>query len=150
MKLADKILADLQAAMRAKDDTRRSTLRLVRAAITNVQMEADSELEEEQVRDILEKEAKRRREAIEEFSQANRYDLVDKTRAELTIIEEYLPKQLSRQEIEALVEEVITELTAQQLTIGELMRRLMPKIKGRADGRIVNQIVQEKLNQKGV
>jgi uncharacterized protein YqeY len=148
MELRDKLLKDLQQAMRDKDAQRRSTLRLVRAAVANAEIETGRPLSDEEVLEIINREASRRREAIQEYGQAGRQDLVEQEQAELSIIEGYLPRQLSQEEIEAAAREAIAELgVGSPSQMGEVMRYLMPQLKGRADGRLVNQMVRELLSE---
>jgi len=148
MNLQEKLMEDLQQAMRAKDVRRCSTLRLLRAAVTNKEIEAKRPLTDQEVLGIISKEAKQRRETIEEYSKGGRQDLVEQEQAELAILKEYMPRQLGQDEIEALVREAIAELGVRGLSqIGAVMRHLMPRLKGRADESLVNQVVREVLAQ---
>jgi uncharacterized protein len=148
MTLKNQLQGDLKEAMRAKDVARRSTLRLLRAAIKNAEIEVGHPLEDEEVLEVINKEAKRRREAITEYKQAGRQDLVEQEQAELAIIETYLPRQMNREEIETVVHKVIADLNAQSLAdLGKVMGRLMPELKGQADGRLVHQIVRDILSE---
>ncbi len=147
MSLKDKLLQDLQQAMRDQNATRRNTLRLMRAAIGNAEIESGQPLNEVEEVEILTREAKRRREAIDEYSPLGRKDKVDEAKSELAIIEEYLPSQMEHAEIEALARQTIAESSVKDLSgVGEVMRRLMPQLKGQADGRLVNEIVRKLLS----
>jgi uncharacterized protein YqeY len=145
--LKEQLLADLKTAMKAKDKVRKSTITMMRAAI--LQQEKDQRVDvlpETDIRAIISKQYKQRKDALDEFTKAGRDDLIEQTRAEMAIIEAYLPKQLSQSEIEAIVDETIQEVGAASMKdMGNVMKALMPKIKGAADGKIVNQIARAKL-----
>jgi uncharacterized protein len=148
MELRDQILSDLQQALRIKDSQRLKTLRLLRAAVTNAEIENRRSLTSEEVIKVIAQEAKRQREAIAEYSNLGRQDLVEDAQSELRILEEYLPDQLTRAEIEMLVSQAIGELGINSPSqIGTIMRHLMPRLKGQADGHLVNQVVQELLSK---
>lgn len=149
MSLKEKLAADLKQAIRQGDQQRKSTLRMVIAAIQNAEIEKRRKLDEGDLLAIIAKEAKQRRESIAEFESAGRQDLVDQERGELEILLAYLPRQLSRDEIEREARQVIEEVGATSpAQIGEVMRRLMPMMKGKADGKLVNQVVRELLAGK--
>lgn len=134
-------------AMRAGDKLRKDTLRLMRAALKSAQIDKRAPLSDEEVIDVLSRQAKQRRESIEQFLMGNRQDLAEIEQAELAVIEGYLPQQLSRDEITALAKDVIAELgVTDPGAIGQVMGRLMPLVKGKADGRLVNQVVRELLS----
>ncbi len=144
MSLKDKLAEDLRQAMRQRDERRKSTIRLVRAAITNAEIERGKELGDDGVLAIIAKQAKQRRESVTEFARAGRQDLVDQEEEELQILLSYLPAQMSRDEIEAAARQVIAEVGATSWSqMGEVMRRLMSQLKGKADGSLVNQVVRE-------
>ena len=149
MSLKDKLTEDLKQAMRQGDEQRRSTLRLVMAAIKNAEIEKRRELEEGELLAIIAKEAKQRRESMAEFERGGRQDLVDREEAELQILLAYLPEQLSREEIEAQARQIIEEVGATSpAQMGQVMRRLMPLMQGKADGKLVSQVVKELLAGK--
>lgn len=150
MSLKERLMEDLKRAIKERDERRKSTLRLVRAAIVNAEIERyRQELDDEGVLAIIANEAKKRRESIAEFAKGGRQDLVDQEEAELQILLEYLPKQATKEEIVAMAQQAIEEVGATgPAQMGEVMRRLMPQLKGRADGRLVNQIVREILASK--
>jgi uncharacterized protein YqeY len=149
MSLKDKLMEDLKQAIRQRDERRRSTLRLVIAAIKNAEIEKRHELDEGELLAIIAKEAKQRRESIAEFERGGRQDLVDQEKAELQVLLAYLPEQLSREEIEAKARQTIEEVGATSPTqMGEVMRRLMPLVKGKADGKLVSQVVKDLLAGK--
>jgi uncharacterized protein YqeY len=144
MNLKEKLTEDLKQAMRQGDERRKSTIRLVRAAITNAEIERGEELSDDEVLAIIAKEAKQRRESVTEFAKGGRQDLVDQEEEELQILLSYLPAQMSRDEIEIAARQVIAEVGATSMAqMGEVMRRLMPQLKGKADGSLVNQVVKE-------
>lgn len=149
MSLKDKLTEDLKQAMRQGDEQRRSTLRLVMAAIKNAEIEKRRELEEGELLAIIAKEAKQRHESIAQFERGGRQDLVDREEAELQILLAYLPEQLSREDIEAQARQIIEEVGATSpAQMGQVMRRLMPLMQGKADGKLVSQVVKELLAGK--
>jgi hypothetical protein len=144
--LKERLNEDMKAAMRAREELRLSVIRLVRASVQNVEVEKRSELDDAGVVEVLEKEAKKRREAIEEYTKAKRTDLADKEQKELEILNAYLPQQMTMDELRAVVQACIAEVGAtSRKDTGAVMKALMPQIRGRADGKAANQIVQEML-----
>ena len=154
MGLKEHLQQDLRDAIRAGDDQRKRVIRLALAEVTNAEIEqgrqsGETELEEEDILAVLQKQAKQRQETIDELEQVDRPDLLAKEREELAILEEYLPKQLSREEILEEARQVIEELNATGMRdMGPVMGRLMSKLKGRADGHVVNQVVREILTSR--
>ena len=143
----DQILEDLKGAMRSGDTKRRETLRLLTAAFKQVEVDERKELSEDDVISILTSEAKKRREAIEEAEKAGREELAAQEKYELDLIQTYLPQQLSRAEIEKYVREAVQEVGATTpKDMGKVMKVLMPRLQGRADGKLVNTIVKEVLS----
>lgn len=140
MALKEQLLADLKASMKAKDTVKKSTVTMIRAAILQVEKDNKVELGDAEIQEIIAKQMKQRRDALDEFKKAERDDLIAQTEAEMRVIEAYLPKQLTQEEIEAIVDE-----TSKAKDMGKIMGALMPKVKGLADGKLVNQIVREKL-----
>jgi len=144
MNLKDRLTEDLRQSMRQGDERRKSTIRLVRAAITNAEIEQGEDLGEDEVLAIIAKQAKQRRESVAEFAKGGRQDLVDQEEEELQILLSYLPAQMSRDEIEVAARQVIAEVGATSMAqMGEVMRQLMSQLKGKADGSLVNQVVRE-------
>ena len=138
--------AALKDAMRNKDVTRRNVIRFALNAIKQVEIDGREEVPAEDAMAILQKEAKKRRESIAEMSKAGRDDLAEQEQTELTILEAFLPRQLEHDELAALAQEAIVETgAASDDDIGKVMRALMPKVKGLADGKRVNHIVRELL-----
>jgi uncharacterized protein YqeY len=147
--LKDRLMEDLKTAMRQGDESRKSTIRLVRGAIKNAEIERGRDLEEGELLAVIAREAKQRRDSIREFEKGGRPDLVASEEAELRILQEYLPRQMSRQEIEAEAQRVVDELgVSEPRQIGEVMRRLMPQLRGRADGKLVNEVVTSLLRDR--
>lgn len=147
MGLKEQLLEDMRDAMRAKDVPRKNAVRMVRAAIQNAEIAKQAELDEEEVLSLIGREIKQRRDAIEMFAQGNRPDLVEKESIQVEILQAYLPKQLSEDEIEAIATEVISEQGASGMgAMGSVMRATLPKVKGLADGRLVSEIVRRLLS----
>ena len=144
--LKQRFTDDLKQAMKAGDTVKRSTIRMVLAAIHNAEIARQAELEEGDVLGIVVKEVRQRQESIEAFQQGNRQDLVDQEKAEMAVLKEYLPEQMSREEVAVAAAKVIEEVGAQgPKDKGKVMSQLMPQLKGRADGREINAIVTELL-----
>jgi uncharacterized protein YqeY len=146
-KLKQKLETDLKQAIRAKDNVRRSTIRLVMAAIKNAEIAKQTTLDDPDILGVIAKEAKQRHESIEAFKQGNRADLIAQEEAELAILQEYLPEAMTREEIIAEAKQVIAEVGAQQpRDKGKVMPQLIAKLKGRADGKEINEVVSELLS----
>ena len=144
--LKQKLADDLKQAMRSGDEVRRSVIRLVMAAIKNTEIARQTSLDDGDVLGVIAKEARQRRESIESFKQGNRQDLVDKEEAELAVLNEYLPRQMTRDEIVAEVRRVIEQTGAQgPQDKGKVMPKLIAELKGKADGRALNEVVTELL-----
>jgi uncharacterized protein YqeY len=132
--------------MRTGDKEKRDTLRLLLAAVKQVEIDEQKELTDDDVVEVLNKQAKQRRESIADYGAAGREDLVHEEEAQLAIIETYLPTQLSREQITELAGQVIADIGAESPEdMGQVMGRLMPQVKGIADGRLVNEVVRELL-----
>ncbi len=146
MTLQEQLATDLKDAMKSGNKDRLGVLRLAKAAIKNAEIAKRSTLDDAGVIEVLSKEAKQRRESITEFRNANRDDSAAKEEAELSVLLEYLPQQMSSDEITALVQQVIDEVGAVgPKDKGKVMPKLMPQVKGKADGQMVNQIVTQLL-----
>jgi uncharacterized protein YqeY len=144
--LQDRIAADLRQAMKARDKTRLEALRMLRAAIKNTEIAQQKTLEDSDILAVLAKEVRQHRESISEFGKGNRQDLVAKEEAELNILLEYLPRQMSRDEIIAAARQAIEEVGARGPgDKGKVMQKLMPQLKGKAEGRDINEAVTELL-----
>src|SRR5579859_323158 len=142
----DKMNEDLKQAMKSGDTARKDALRFILAAVKQVEIDSRKPLSEDQVYALLQTEAKKRRDSVAELRKAGRDDMADKEQAEVTLIESYLPEQLSREEVEAEARKAIAESGASSAKdMGNVMKVLMPRVKGRADGKLVNDVVKSLL-----
>ncbi len=149
MSLKDKIVADLTAAMKAKDANRLSVLRMVKANLMNRQIEKGADLTDEEITKALQSLVKQRRDSIEQYEKAGRTELAEKEKSELTVIEDYLPQAASKEEIEQAVSDAIRETGASSIKeMGAVMKAAQAKLAGKsADGRAVSETVKAKLQQ---
>ena len=146
MTLQERLTSDLRQALKEGDTTRRSVIRLVIAGVKNAEIAKGAPLDDSGIVDVIAKEVKQRRESIAEFSKGNRQDLVNKEEAELAILFGYLPQQMSREEIVQTARRLIEQVGAGGPgDKGKVMSQLMLQLKGRADGREVNDVVSELL-----
>ncbi len=142
MLLQQRLMTDLRQAMKQGDARRRSLIRLVLAGVKNAEIDKGAPLDDSEVIDVLSREVKRHRESISEFGKGNRQDLVAEEEAELAILLEYLPQQMSREEITEAARNVIAQVGARGPgDKGKVMSQLMPQLKGRAQGREINEVV---------
>jgi len=140
--------ADLKSAMRARDDVRKRTLRMVLTEIKFVEVDRRGPLDEPAILVVLQKEAKYRRDTIEEAKRANRNDMVASTQAEIDVLQDYLPQPLTPDELETLARQVIDEVEASGPEfVGKVMKVLMPRVLGRTEGKAVNALVRNLLNE---
>ena len=140
--LQEKLMADLKEAMKGGDKIRLEVIRMLRARIKNTEIAQQKSLDDPDVLDVIAKEIKQHRESIAEFKKAGRQDLWDKEEAELAILQGYLPQQMSREEIIAAAHRVIEEVGAQGPgDKGRVMQALIPQLKGKAEGREINEVV---------
>lgn len=145
--LKQRINDDVKTSMRNKDKERLATLRLITAAIKQIEVDQRIELDDAQVLTVLDKMAKQHRDSIEQFEQAGRNDLLQKEQSELSIILEFLPKALNEEEVSALIDEAIAESGAAGMKdMGKVMGVLKPKVQGRADMGKISGIVKQKLS----
>jgi uncharacterized protein YqeY len=148
MSLKERLQEDWKQALKAKDKFRADTISMAKAAVLQVEKTDGLKLEDEQIIEVLAREVKQRREAILEFEKGNRQDLVDKHNAEIEILFEYLPQQLTEEEILVLIQVAAVEVGANSIKdMGRVMQVLAPRITGRADGKLVSQMVREHLNK---
>ena len=148
MSLKERLQEDWKQALKAKEKSKAETISMARAAVLQVEKTDGNKLNDEQVIEVLAKEVKQRREAILEFEKGNRQDLVDKANEEIEILLGYLPQQLSEEEISEIVRQAVDEVGAGSIKdMGKVMALIMPKTKGRADGKLVSQIVKQYLNK---
>lgn len=148
MSLQQRLDDDLKAAMKSSDSLKTSVLRMVKAAIKNKQVEKRKDLSDEEIISVLSTLTKQRRESIDLFSKGGREDLAEKERQELAMLQLYLPGQLSPEDLDRIIMEAINESSAEGVKdIGKVMRLIMPRVQGAADGKVVNQRVKELLEK---
>lgn len=146
MSLKEKLMEDMKSSMKNKDTLRKNTITMVRASIKQREVDERIELTDEDIIDIIAKQVKEKRDVIQDFEKGGREDLVEQTKKEIEILLEYLPKQLTEEEVEEIVKETIKEVDAKSIKdIGLIMKSVMPKIKGKADGSMVNSIARKYL-----
>ena len=150
MGLKEQIQQDIKQAMKEKDQVKLSTLRLLMSEIKNKEIDAGKELEEADILSIIQKAAKQRKESIAQYKKGGREELAAKEERELEILNSYLPQQLSKEELEAIVKEAIAKCGATSpKEMGKVMKEVMPAVKGRADGKEVNALVRSLLEAAG-
>lgn len=150
MGLKEELESDLKQALRSKDEPRKTTLRLALAAIKNAEIAKRGQLDENELTAVVSQQAKQRRESVAQFAAGGRQDLVAQEEEELKILMDYLPPQLSEEKIRSQALEVIEQVEATSLAqMGDVMRVLMPQLKGKADGQVVSAIVKGLLSQMG-
>ena len=146
MALREKLDEDLKSAMRAKDSLRMNTVRALKSAVKYREIELMKPLDDAGILGVMATEIKRRRDSVEQYRAGNRADLADKEEAEIKILQEFLPQQLSAAEVEARVVEVIARVGAQgPKDMGAVMKALLPDVQGRADGKVVSELVKQRL-----
>ncbi|NIR50386.1 GatB/YqeY domain-containing protein [candidate division KSB1 bacterium] len=147
MSLQEQLLNELKAAMKAKDPIRINTIRMVRGQMKDLQIEKGEELSPDDELAVLTSAAKKRKEAIAAYEQSGRDDLLAKEKQELDILSEFLPKQLSEAEIEEVVRKIIADVGASSMKdLGKVMKEAMGQLKGKAEGKVVQEIVRKKLS----
>ncbi|RYL90396.1 GatB/YqeY domain-containing protein [Sporolactobacillus sp. Y61] len=147
MNLVDRLTADMKQAMKARDKDRLTVIRMIKTSLHNESIRRRKELSDEEALSVLTHELKQRKDSLQEFKKAERQDLIDEVRKEIAIVQSYMPEQLSENEVNSIVDQVISEVGAVSKTeIGKVMKAIMPKVKGRADGSLINRLVRSKLN----
>ena len=147
MSLLQDLTKQMVSAMKSRDKETLATVRMLKAAIQNAQIEAGHDLTPDEEVAVMSREYKQRKESLAEFEKAGRQDLVDKTNNELKVVEQYLPKQLSADDVQKIVKETIDQVGASSMKdFGKVMGAVMPKVKGQADGKVVNQAVKDILS----
>lgn len=147
MSLSERLNDDMKQAMKNQDKFKLSVIRMIRSAVKNVEIDQKKTLDDNEVLEILNREIKQRKDSLQEFEKADRGDLAETVRKEIEVIAVYMPQQLTQEEIHAIVQQTIQETGASsKADLGKLMSALMPKVKGRADGKLVNQLVQQLLS----
>ena len=149
MSLKQKIAEDLKSAMKAGETTKRDTLRMLDSMVKNVEIEKkkrEAGLDDEELQEVVMKAIKQRRDAIEQYRSGGREDLVEKENAEMMVLQEYMPAQMSEEEVSVEVKKIIDETGAtSKAEIGKVMGMAMGRLKGKADGNLVKKMVEEKL-----
>lgn len=147
MSLLKQLQSDMITAMKDRDKDTLAVVRMLKAAVQNAQIEAGHDLTPDEEVAVMSREYKQRKESLAEFQKAGRQDLIDKTNNELKVVEKYLPKQLSADDVKKIVSETVQEVGAASMKdFGKVMGAVMPKVKGQADGKLVNQAVKETLS----
>lgn len=148
MSLKTKLQDDLKLAMKNKDTVKKSVVTLIRAEIKQREVDTRTELGDDEIIDVITKQLKQRRDAMTEFAKASRDDLVQEAEAEIEVLMEYLPRQLSKEELNEIVKETISEVGATSMKdMGKIMAAIKPKTKGRADGKMINELVKSNLQE---
>ena len=146
--LKERLLQDMKDAMKAKDTVKKNTVQLIRSGVLQIEKDNKIELDDEGVLDVIAKELKKRRDSLPEFEKSGRTDLIENLNKEIDVLLGYLPEQLTEEEIQVIVEETIKEVQAESMKdMGKVMGAVTPKVKGRADNKIVSGYVK-KLLQK--
>lgn len=144
--LKEKLMEDMKKAMKEKNKERLSVIRMTRSEIKNKEIAEGKELDDQEITAVIAKQVKQIKDSIPDFKKSGKKDVIDKLYREIEILEEYLPEQMSEKEIEELVDSVIEETGAENMSdMGKVMGAIIPKTKGRADGSLVSKKVQEKL-----
>ncbi|MDO7488100.1 GatB/YqeY domain-containing protein [Peribacillus sp. NPDC096448] len=147
MSLLERLNNDMKQAMKNKEKDKLSVIRMLKASIQNEAMKQRQDLTDDEELTVLSRELKQRKDSLQEFENAGRSDLVDKVRTELVYVEAYMPQQLSEEDISKIVKQTILEVNAtSKADMGRVMGALMPKVKGKADGSLVNKLVQQHLS----
>lgn len=145
--LKEKLMEDLKEAMKEKQILRKNVVQMIRAAILQVEKDKQIELEDDQILEIIAKEAKKRKDSLADYEKSGREDLINQVKEEITIISEYLPKQLTKEEIAEIVKQVIEETGATSIKdMGKVMKSAKEKMGATADGKTINEVVRELLN----
>ena len=144
--MKEELLKQLKEAMKNKDELKKNTITMLRSAILQVEKYKQIVLNDDQIQEIVAKEVKKRKESIDDYLNGGREDIVQDLKREIEILSEYLPEQLTKEEIEALVDEAIKNVGAtSQREMGKVLQEIRPKTAGKADGKLVSDIVKEKL-----
>ena len=148
MSLKEKLNADFKEAMKAKDKVRKDTINFVRAAIKQVEVDTREEVDDQGIAAILAKQVKMRKDALADFEKAGRTDLLDVYKAEIDVLQAYLPEQLSEDEVRSVVTKAMEEagIAPEKKNMGMIMKTVMPLLKGKADGGVVKKVVDSMIN----
>ena len=146
MSLKQKLQEDLKSSMKNKDAIKKSVITLIRSSIKQYEVDNRVELQDDEIVDLIAKQLKQTRDSRDEFAKAGRDDLVSKAEAEIEVLKEYLPQQLSEEELNEIVISTISEVGATSMKdMKKIMTSIMPKVKGRADGKLINELVKKNL-----
>ena len=146
--LKEELMEDLKLAMKNKEKIRKNTVQMIRAAILQIEKDNGIEVEDDKIIEIIAKSVKSKKDALKDFEKAKRKDLIDQTNEEIAILEEYLPKQLTKEEISKIVSEIIENLGAKTIKdMGTVMKEAKATIGASADGRTINEVVRELLSE---
>lgn len=144
--LKEQLANDLKDAMKAKDEIKKNAVQMVRAGVLQVEKDKKITLDDEGIIEVIAKEVKKRKDVLPDFEKAGRADLIEATQREIEILTKYLPSQLTEEELDKIVSETVSETGASSMKdMGKVMSVLMPKVKGRADGKTVNELVKKHL-----
>ena len=142
--LKEKLMEDLKESMKNKDTVRKNTVQMVRASILQIEKDKGIEVEDSKIIDIIAKEVKTKKDALKDFEKAERQDLIDLTNREIEVLQEYLPKQLSRDEVKEEVQKIITEIGATSMKdMGAIMKEAKAKMGASAEGKTINEVAKE-------
>ncbi len=142
--LKEKLMEDLKESMKNKDVIRKNTIQMVRAAILQIEKDKGIEVEDNKILEIISKEVKTKKDVLKDFEKAERQDLIDQTNQEISILQEYLPKQLSREEVKSEVEKIIAEIGATSMKdMGAIMKEAKAKMGASAEGKTINEVAKE-------
>ena len=142
--LKEKLMEDLKESMKNKDVIRKNTIQMVRAAILQIEKDKGIEVEDDKILEIISKEVKSKKDVLKDFEKAERQDLIDQTNQEILVLQEYLPKQLSREEIKSELEKIIAEIGATSMKdMGAIMKEAKAKMGASAEGKTINEVAKE-------
>jgi uncharacterized protein YqeY len=146
MSLKERLLEDMKSAMRDKDRVKKDTVQMARSAVLQVEKDNRTTLDDDGILEVIAKEVKKRRDSLPDYEKSGRQDLIDDLKKEIGVLMEYLPQQLTEEELEAIVSQAIQETGATSARdMGKIMKTVMPKVKGRADGSMINIIAKRLL-----
>lgn len=144
MSLKEQLLEDMKNAMKDKDTIKKNTIQMARAAVLQIEKDNQITLDDDGIIDVIAKEVKKRRDVLPEYEKSGRQDLIDGLKAEVDVLLKYLPQQLTEEELEVLVRQAVDETGAVSAKdMGKVMQAVMPKVKGKADGKMINMIVKK-------
>lgn len=147
MSLKEKLAQDLKSSMKNKENVRKNTVQLIRTAVLQVEKDKKITLEDEDILELIAKQLKQRKDALPEYEKSGREDLISQLKQEMEVLMEYLPKQLSEEELRPIVEEAVKAVGAASMKdMGKVMSAVMPKVKGRADGKMISDIAKSLIN----